>query len=154
MLTYWTDLDRQLSLMDQFRRRLDRVFDEFEPQRQQADEGWGTTWSTGFPRTSLYDAGNQLELVIEVPGIGENDLKVTLQDDRVALSGVRKAEVPEGFSVHRRERPDFEFNRSFTLPSRVDASRVKAELKDGVLRLELPKHPEAQPREIAVSVAS
>jgi len=155
MLTYWTDLDRSLSLMDQFRRRFDRVFDELDPQRRPASyEPWGSTWTSGFPRASLYDVGNKLELVVEVPGIGEKDIKVTLQDDRVTLEGQRRAEVPEGHSVHRRERPDIEFNRSFTLPTRVDPNQTKAELKNGVLHLELAKHPESQPREIPISIAS
>jgi HSP20 family protein len=71
----------------------------------------------------------------------------------VTLKGERKVDVPEGLSVHRRERHAVRFAKSFELPTRVDADKVTATLKHGVLTLTLPKVAEAQPRQINVKAA-
>lgn len=158
-MNYWTtdtNFERTLAAMDEFRRRFERAFNDYEPGQffGGTEDGWGTAWMQGFPRTRLFDAGTNLMLIAEVPGISEQEVKVSLQEDRVSLTGTRPEEVPKGYSVHRRERPLVEFNRSFTLPYRIDATNVKAELKAGILILTLPKHPEAQPRQIPISATS
>jgi HSP20 family protein len=61
--------------------------------------------------------------------------------------------LPEGYTVHRRERPPMQFSRSFTLGVKIDPDKTEAELKDGVLKLTLQRAAEAQPRQIAVKAA-
>jgi HSP20 family protein len=66
------------------------------------------------------------------------------------LSGTRKADSPKGYKAHRVERGTSSFSRSFTLPAEVDAERVEAVLKEGILTLVLPKAEAARPRQISI----
>jgi HSP20 family protein len=86
----------------------------------------------------------------EVPGVAEKDLELQVQENTVSLRGERKEAIPEGHSVHRKERGDFRFARSFQLPSAVAADKVEAHLKNGVLTVTLPKAETAKPRKISV----
>jgi HSP20 family protein len=143
MIGYFTDLDRNFELMSQLRRRLDRVFEEVDGER-----GWTTT--DQFPRTNIYDTGKSFVLQAEVPGLSEKDVNLTLTQDVLTLSGERKVETPEGYSVHRRERVPMRFSRSFALPAKVDPEKVSATIKDGVLAVTVDKAPEVQPRQISI----
>jgi HSP20 family protein len=113
--------------MDDFRRRIDRLFEEFERG------GYGVSATASqFPRTNLYDTDNAFVLFAEVPGLSDKDIQVNVHQDVLTLSGERKSDIPEGYSVHRQERVPLRFSRSFTLP----------------------KSPEARPRQIAIEAAS
>ena len=148
MWTRWNDFDRTLAAMDELRRRFDWALADSEGQ------GYEDTFTrTGFPRVSFVDAGNAFLLRAEVPGLGENDVKLSVHQDVLSISGERKSEQLEGYTVHRQERAAVKFSRSFTLPTKVDAEKTTANLKDGVLSVTLPKAPEAQPRQIAVKAS-
>lgn len=99
---------------------------------------------------SLYDAGTELRLLAEVPGVSEKDLNVSVEKSSLSIRGERKVEVPEGYSVHRQERGTLSFARSFALPCRIDAEKTTANLRNGVLEMKLPKVAEEQPRQIQV----
>ncbi len=87
----------------------------------------------------------------DVPGIKEQDLDITLTGNRLVVNGKREAEKEESSDTYyARERSFGSFTRSFTLPEGADGEHVRAELKDGVLTLLLPKKPELQPRKISV----
>jgi len=144
MLTRWNDFDRSLAMLDEFRRRMDSLFTDYDRGTLKAAHA---TW----PRVNMYDADSKVVLEAEVPGVSKDNLDITVTKDVLALSGVRRVDVPEGYSVHRRERGALKFARSFTLPDRVDPEKVAAELKDGVLTITLEKAPEAQPKKITVS---
>lgn len=88
---------------------------------------------------------------IEVPGIAREDLQLKIQGNYLEISGTRKSDAPEGYSAHRVERGTTSFTRSFTLPSDVDAAKVEAHLKNGLLTLTLPKEEEAKPRKITIN---
>jgi HSP20 family protein len=141
----WGDFDRTFSLLDEMRRRMDRAFDEVAGGRAPAI-GVHASW----PRANLYDTGSELMLRAEVPGVSEKDLDLQLNQDVLTLSGERKAEVPEGYSAHRRERGGLKFSRSFTLPFKVDPEKCSANLERGVLTVKIAKAPESQPRQITV----
>lgn len=143
MLTRWNDYDRSFAMLDELRRRMDSLLSDW-------DRGGLATGAAGWPRVNLYDADSQVVLEAELPGVNKDDLDIQVTRDGLALSGKRAVEVPEGYSVHRRERGAIQFARSFTLRDKVDPEKVKAELKDGVLTLTLEKAPEAQPRKIAL----
>jgi HSP20 family protein len=159
MLTRFSDIDRTFAVMDQLRRRMDRLFEEYEPARAQgalrpnlADEA-ERLWGRGrWPRLALADAGQNLVLKAELPGLTEKDLQLSIHQDVLTMSGERKQDVPEGYFVHRHERAPVKFARSFTLPCKVDPEKTAATLKDGVLTITLSKAPEAQPRQINVQV--
>lgn len=106
-----------------------------------------------FSPVSFEDDGTSYVLRADVPGLGENDVQISVAGNTVTLRGERQLEAPEGYSAHRRERAAVRFAKSFELPSRVDAEKVTATLKHGVLTLTLPKAAEAQPRQISVKAA-
>jgi HSP20 family protein len=143
MLTRWNDIDRSWAALHEFRRRMDSLFSDY-------DRGTHPTAAATWPRVNLYDADSRVVLEAEVPGVARDDIDITVTQDVLAISGRRSTAVPEGYSVHRRERGEVQFSRSFALRERVDPEQVSAELKDGVLTITLEKAPEAQPRKISL----
>jgi len=144
MLTRWSDIDRSFAGMDEFRRRIDRLFEEF-------DGGAANTSPRAVPPMNFYDQGSRLVLTAEVPGLSEKELKLSLQSDLLTVEGERKVRAPEGYSLHRQERASYQFSRSVSLPCKVDPDSVSASVKNGVLTITLNKAPESRPRQIAVS---
>lgn len=150
MLGYTSDLERTFRLMDRLRRRMDRVLDDFD----QSAESVGLRLAAGnFPRANLHDTGVALVLEADLPGLGDDDVQVTLAADVLTIAGERRLELPEGYGVHRRERLPSRFSRSFALPAKVDPEKTSAVMKDGVLTVTLEKAPEVRPRQISVRVS-
>ena len=89
-------------------------------------------------------------LTAEVPGLGENDIQISATMDSLTIAGERKAAAPEGYAAHRQERGALRFARSFALPAKIDVDKVSASVKNGVLTVTMPKHPESQPKAITV----
>lgn len=88
----------------------------------------------------------------DVPGVKDSDLDVKLTQNRLSISGKRESEkTDKGDTFYATERSYGTFTRSFTLPEGVDGDKIRAELKEGVLTLLLPKKPESQPKKIAVT---
>ena len=153
MLTRWNDfgfgdLDRTFLALGELRDEMEKAFSDF-------DRGFGLRrihgdWAGG-PRTDLIDNGEALVVKAEVPGMEDKDLEVTIEGKALTIRGKRENAVPEGYTVHRRERGAYEFSRAFNLPCRVDSEKVAASLKDGILELTMPKVPEAKPRQIAIA---
>jgi HSP20 family protein len=139
----FADFGRTYSPQRQLRRSLDQLFGELERSASS---------STTSP-VSFEDQGETFVFRADVPGLAEADLQVNVSGNTLTVRGERKVQVPEGHSLHRRERSDYRFNKSYELPSRVDADKATATLKHGVLTLTLPKVAEAQPRQIAVKAA-
>ena len=151
MLTLWTELNPLAryggagrgDALDELRREMNRLFFDYESGYPAAD-------GAGFPRLSLEDKGEALLLRAEVPGVLDKDLELQVEESTVTLKGERKEQVEEGYSVHRKERANFRFARSFRLPVKVAADNAVAELRNGVLTLTLPKAEVAKPRKVAV----
>jgi HSP20 family protein len=145
MLTLWndpwlrrgTDLGAALQAFDALSRSLGRLADLDAP-------------GSFGPRIDLWDTDTALVLRAELPGFSQDDIKVTVENGILTISGKRRVEAPEGYAVHRRERRLWQFTRSFTLPCKVDPAGVQATLECGILELTLPKPPEAQPRRITI----
>ena len=145
----WDDFEDVFSAMSELRERMDRVFDEAFGGRFWS--GRALPFSAGaWPRANLVDAGSNLILTAEVPGLSEKDVKLTLNQDVLTVSGERNVQPPEGYTAHRQERAAVKFSRSFALPCRVDAERTSATVKNGILTVTLEKAAEAKPRQIAV----
>ncbi len=148
MWTRSNEIERMLGAMDHLRSRMNRVFTDVDSGYAD-DFGFRSVSST--PKTNLYDDGDKLQLIAELPGLKKDDISVQIQGNYLQLSGSRKSQVPEGYKAHRIERAETTFTRSFTLPSDIDIERVEAELKDGILTLVLPKAEEAKPKQIVIS---
>lgn len=137
--------------MADLRREMDQVFGEFfgrTPFQMAATEA---IWS---PLVDVHETKNGYQLQVELPGVKQEDIQVSIEGETLTLKGERKheAEVKED-EYHRVERSYGRFERTIVLPSVVDAGQVKATYRDGVLAIELPKKEEAKPKEIKVEVA-
>jgi len=106
------------------------------------------------PPVDIYEDAQNVVLKLEVPGIDQKDLDVRIEDRTLTVKGERKFEAEEQEqNFHRIERHYGTFYRAFTLPNTVDTESVAASYNAGVLKLELTKKPEAQPKQIAIKVA-
>jgi HSP20 family protein len=99
-----------------------------------------------FPPINLFQQGDDLLAVVELPGIDKDDLQIQAKENTIRISGKKAIAFPEGVSVHRRERIVGEFDRTLSIPVRLDASRIKAEYRDGILALYLPRAESDKPR--------
>jgi HSP20 family protein len=113
------------------------------------------TTASFVPAVDIYEDDKKVVLKLEVPGIEEKDLDVRVENNILTVKGERKFESEEKEeNFHRIERSYGSFYRAFTLPSTVDTEHVDAKYTAGVLRLELKKKAEAQPKQIKVNVAA
>jgi HSP20 family protein len=107
------------------------------------------------PAVDVYEDAQKVVLKLEVPGVEEKDLDIRVENRTLTVKGERKFEAEEKEeNFHRIERRYGSFFRSFTLPSTVDTENVQASYNAGVLKLELAKKPEAQPKQIKINVGS
>jgi HSP20 family protein len=107
------------------------------------------------PPVDIYEDDKKVIIKLEAPGIEEKDLDVRMENHTLTVKGERKFEAEEKEqNFHRIERRYGSFFRAFTLPSTVDNENIKANYHNGVLKLELSKKPEAQPKQIKVNVAA
>jgi HSP20 family protein len=106
------------------------------------------------PLVDITEDEKEYAIKAELPEVKKEDVKVSVQDDVISISGERKSEKEEkGKKFHRVERSYGSFYRSFTLPEDADGGKVAAEFKDGVLKVRLPKSEKAKPKSIEVTVA-
>jgi len=112
------------------------------------------TTASFVPAVDIYEDDKKVMLKLEVPGIEQKDLDVSVENNTLTVKGERKFEQEEKEeNFHRIERRYGSFYRAFTLPSTVDTESIAANYNAGVLKLELKKKPEAQPKQIQVKVA-
>ena len=130
--------------------RMNRLFgDVYLRDEDVASRGW-------LPLVDIYEtAGHDLVVKAELPDMNREDIEVTVENSTLTLRGTKRkpADVKDD-QFRRIERPYGTFSRSFTLPTTVDASKVAAEYKNGVLTVTLPFREEAKPRTINVEVAA
>ena len=106
------------------------------------------------PSVDISESDGEYQIKAEIPDVKKEDVKVTLEDGVLTIQGERKHEQEEkGKKYHRIERSYGSFVRTFSLPDVIDEEKVKAEFKDGVLNLSLPKSEKAKPKAIDVKVA-
>jgi len=127
--------------------RINRIFSDTSLSRFTGEETMGA-WA---PPCDIYEDGDSIIVKAELPGIDRNDIDVQVENNVLTLRGERKREKEvRSENLYRTERSYGTFSRSFTLPVSVDTERIKAEYKDGVLHVTLPKVEEAKPRKIKV----
>ena len=134
--------------------RMNRLFNEsYRGAARTGDDEWalGGSWA---PAVDIFEKDGNIVLTAELPGIETKDVDIKVENNVLTLQGERKFEKElQKDNFHRVERSYGSFTRSFTLPNVVDTEKIKAEFKDGVLKLTLPKREEAKPKQIHVQVA-
>jgi len=108
--------------------------------------------SRGFPALNAWEDRENIFVEAEIPGLAIENLDIQVKGDELTISGERKPAVAEGLTYHRRERGTGAFRRVVRLPVEIDANKVDASLRDGVLTLRLPKAEAVRPRKIEVKV--
>jgi len=140
----WLALDRWSNLRDELNSFFDMPFWSGLGRTGQLFTGWS-------PALDLYESGDNMVAVIELPGMRKEDIDISLHDGTLTISGERKREsTNNGETAQRTERYVGTFRRSIALPTRVDASKVSAAYQDGILKVTLPKAEEAKPKQIQV----
>jgi HSP20 family protein len=147
----WEPFRDLLSLQE----RMNRLFDE-SYRGTGARPGNTDDWALGgswAPAVDIYEQDGNIVMKAELPGVDPKAVDIRLENNTLTLRGERTLdkEVKQD-SYHRVERSYGAFSRSFTLPTVVDQGSIKAEYKDGVLKLTLPKREEAKPRQIQINV--
>jgi HSP20 family molecular chaperone IbpA len=116
-----------------------------------ATEGEASEWVQSLPLEVSEDQ-DKYTVLVEVPGVEQKDIKISIDDGVLHISGERaKAVTSEGSQVHRQERYFGRFERRVALPKAVANANVTAALKNGILTVTLPKAPEAKPRVIDIA---
>jgi HSP20 family protein len=123
----------------------DRIFADF-------DEAFAPREQAVRPALDVVEFEDRIELQADLPGLSEKDIDVQFEDGALTLRGERSLAAPEGGRVLRRERSASRFVRSFALGDEVDVDRIQATMRDGVLRITLPKSERARPRQIPIGV--
>lgn len=148
-MTRW-DLFRE---MDQMSREMERMFGTATLSRL-VEPGLVSPYSLrGYPRLDVREEGEHFTVSALIPGIDPKEIEMTVMGNTLTLSGERKAESPGQVTWHRRERGMGKFLRTVDLPVEIDADQVKADYKDGVLTVTLPKAATAKPKRIAIAAA-
>jgi len=142
----WPAFGRLTDLRDEIDRLFDSTFGDFA-RLPSVFSGW-------TPAVDLIETKDNVVVRAELPGMKREDIEVTLHEGALNIAGERKSDrkVEEG-GLHRSERFFGRFQRTISLPAPVAADKVKADYKDGILTVTLPKTEEAKPKQIDVSVS-
>ena len=112
------------------------------------DELKSGTWA---PPVDVAEEKEKIFVRVEVPGMNENDLKITFEDGMLTVSGERQFERKDDRNYHRIERTYGSFTRTFSLPRTVEQESITATYRDGILEISIPKREEAKPKQIAIN---
>jgi HSP20 family protein len=113
--------------------------------------GSGPSASGAYPPLNVFRKGDDVVVITEVPGIRKSDLQIQVKGNTIRISGSKAVAYGDKVSLHRRERLAGNFDRAITLPVEIDADRVKAECRDGILALYLPRAERDKPKSITVA---
>jgi HSP20 family protein len=129
---------------------VNRIFND--TARGQADESALTTWA---PAVDIYETPNELVVKADLPEVNEKDIDVRVENNLLTVRGERKFEKAVSDENYLRvERTYGTFSRSFSLPNTVNSEAIRAEYKNGVLTVNLPKREESKPRQVKVNVTA
>ncbi|MBD3345696.1 MAG: Hsp20 family protein [Chitinivibrionales bacterium] len=132
----WKELERMRS-------DLDNIF---------SGSNYGVT-GRSFPLMNAYDKGEEIVITAELPGMTKDDVSITYSDGVLTLSGQKKPLFDnDGYALVRQERSSGDFEKSFTLPCKIEQDKITALFKNGILDITLPKCEESKPKRIAVDV--
>jgi HSP20 family protein len=145
----WEPFRELSTLQNEMNRLFNTVFDT-----PSGGTGNGGTLRRWMPAMDLAETDDHFVLRADLPGMGEDDVKIELEDNTLTVSGERKAEhESKGEGFYRIERAFGTFSRSLTLPQGVDAASVEASFDRGVLEVRIPKPEQRKPRRIEIGAA-
>jgi HSP20 family molecular chaperone IbpA len=102
------------------------------------------------PRADIYESAEKIIVYADMPGVCENSLDITLEKNVLTINGYVESEAPAGYTLAYAEYKVGDYRRAFTLSNEIDREGIEATMKNGVLKLTLPKSKDTQPRKITV----
>lgn len=138
----WDPIKDLMSIQE----RVNKIFDSTFSGEENTDKG---EWT---PAVDIYETETEIVIIAELPGMSEDNVDIQITDGILSIKGNKKLPLDkESDNFHRLERPYGKFSRSFALPNIVDLNSIKANLKDGLLRITLNKDSHAKPTVIKVT---
>lgn len=145
----WRPMRDMMNVQDEMNRLFDRFFGKelWDEDEQVSQMNW-------FPVVDIKENKDEFAVFAELPGMKKEDVHITFSDGKLVIEGERKKEHEEKeANYHRVERSYGKFCRTFQLPSGIQANKIAADFKDGILKIKLPKSEEVKPKEIEVKVS-
>jgi len=145
----WRPMRDMMNVQDEMNRLFDRFFGKelWDEDEQLSQMNW-------FPVVDIKENKDEFAVFAELPGMNKEDVHITFSDGKLVIEGERKKEQEEKeANYHRVERSYGKFCRTFQLPSGIQANKIAADFKDGILKIKLPKSEEVKPKEIEVKVS-
>jgi HSP20 family protein len=146
-MAQWNPLHDLVSLQD----RMNRLFEDASQRRagegNPSDEVEGADW---YPAADVYENDGEYTVAVDLPGIDRATLDISVDDDRLTIKGNR---VAQNTAKHRAECPSGKFLKTFSVPAAVDQNDIRADYKDGVLQVHLPKRPERKSQPVKIKVS-
>jgi HSP20 family protein len=145
VVTRWDPFRELMTLQE----RLGKMYREMERSRNEED----LVTSDWRPPVDIFELDQAFVLKIEVPEVSKESIDIKVHDNELTIKGERKPEPGVDLdNYHRMERGYGSFTRSFSLTKTIDSTKIKAAMKDGILRIELPKKEEVKPKQIKVEI--
>jgi HSP20 family protein len=154
MFSRWNNLynfTQNAPLFDELREQMNNLFKDMERGWLPVTSKREPLQSRIWPQMNLFDLGQTLQLQVLLPGMKQEDIQLEANSETLTLRGERKYQAPEGYRVHRQERPQAQFSRTIALPVRIDLEKINAQLQDGILTITMEKAQEVLPRKITVN---
>ena len=136
--------------LSNWQEQVNRIFESAYPGRSE-----GSALTAWAPAVDIYETENELVLKADLPDVNEKDFDVRVENNMLTIRGERKFEQKVKEENYLRiERTYGSFNRSFSLPNTVSTENIKAEYKNGVLTVEMPKRAESKPKQVKINVTN
>ena len=146
-MAQWNPLHDLMSLQD----RMNRLIEDASHRRAgEADIGDQLERPDWYPAADVYENEDEYIVAVDLPGIDRATLDMSVDDNRLTIRGSR---ADAGTTQHRGECPRGSFLRTFSVPASVDQNGIRADYKDGVLRVHLPKRPERKPQRVEIKIS-
>jgi HSP20 family protein len=129
--------------------RMNRLFEDATDRRSKAEVG-DLERADFAPPADIYETNEEFVIAADLPGIDHSGLEITIDDNRLNVRGTRRLESPAN---NRSERVGGTFHRSFGLPKIIDQNTIRADYKDGVLEVHLPKRKDQKPQRVEIKVS-
>ena len=141
-------------MLTHFNSPFDAIFALQRALDAQHESDWFGSSTAGvgaFPPVNIFRQGHDFVAIVELPGVDKVDLQIEAKENTIRISGKKAIAHEASASVHRRERISGGFDRTISVPVQIDADAIKAEFRDGVLTLTIPRAQSQKPRSIKIS---
>jgi len=146
-MAQWNPLHDLMSLQD----RMNRLFEDATQRRTgEAESSDDVECADWYPAADVYENNGEYIVAVDLPGIDRSTLDISIDDNRLTVKGKRST---ENSTEQRGECPKGNFLRTFSVPASIDQRDIKADYKDGVLQIRLPKQPERKAQRIEIKVS-